>query len=121
MPKTTITHELWCAEHLGDAEGLRETCCTSTAAFGTLVPVHPGEEVDEDMDRRGSLYVDTAEDETEPNVILEYHFPPVVPLGSGRLDVQALRAVRAAVADDPEGFVRAIDETLNVLDARVTA
>lgn len=118
MPKTTITHELWCAEHIGDTEGLRETCCTATASFGTPAPTREGD-ADEDLDQRGSLYVDVAEDEDEPSAFLEYHFES--PFGTGRLDLQALRAVRHAVADDPEGFMRAIDETLGALEAKMKA
>ena len=71
------------------------------------------------LDQRGSLYVDIAEDEDAPSAFLEYHFES--PFGTGRLDIQALRAVRHALADDPEGFMRAIDETLGALEAKVSA
>ena len=96
----------------------RPVTSAATASFGTLAPAREGD-AEEDLDQRGSLYVDIAEDEDAPSAFLEYHFES--PFGTGRLDIQALRAVRHALADDPEGFMRAIDETLGALEAKVSA
>ena len=116
MPKTTITHEPWCAEHNGPEVGLPQTCCSKGVQFGPLMPRRRDDiEIEIENDTRGSLYVQFAEAEPEAVAMLEWapHF--------GQLDLQALRAVRHAIADDPKGFLYAIDKTLCAIDADVTA
>ena len=117
MPKTTITHEPWCAEHNGDAEGLRETCGTKSVAFGTVMPAQEG---DDEEWQRGSLFIDFAEGEQEAGAFLEYAIDGSRS-GYGRLDLTALRAVRAALVDDPKGFLIAIDKTLCAIETGVLA
>ena len=114
MPKTTIHHEPWCAEHIGPEVGLSEMCTTNTVDFGPPMPTRPDEPVDEN-DTRGSMFVQLAEDEPDAVVMVEWapHF--------GHLDLTALRAVRAALAADPERFLIAIDKTLCAIETGVLA
>jgi hypothetical protein len=113
MPKTSITHEPWYAEHIGAEVGVSETCCTRSAYFGPPMPERVGD-IHVENDTRGSLFVQFAEDEPEAVATLE-----VAP-HSGCIDLTALRAVRAALADDPKGFLYAIDKTLSAVDAEVS-
>ena len=115
MPKTTITHEPWCAEHIGPDVGLPETCCTQGSNFGPPMPERAGD-IHVENDTRGSVFVQFAEDEDEAVAMIEW-----APHDHGQLDLPALRAVRHAMADDPEGFMRAIDETLTALEVKVPA
>lgn len=114
MPKTTVTHETWCAGHIGPDVGLAETCCTNGVDFGSLMPKRQGDPDDED-DTRGSLFVQLAEDEPEAVAMLEW-----APK-SGQLDLGALHAIRAALLEDPAELLRAIEETLAELEVEVSA
>ena len=64
MPKTSITHEPWCAEHIGPEVGVSQTCCTAGARFGPLMPERPGDVAIEN-DTRGTLFVHVLDDEVD--------------------------------------------------------
>lgn len=112
MPR--VEHEPWCKDHAGDefvggnGSGL---CNTFTAEFGPLDEPPPNWSMDPMP--RGGITAHRIGD-LDAEVVIDYR-------AEGAMDLNALRAVREAVAESPDEFLAALDRLIEELGTDVPA
>ena len=112
MPR--VEHEPWCEDHADDEFGGGNgsgVCHTFTANFGPLDELPPGWK--ESCSHRGGIGASRIGDR-DPDVYVDYNTT-----SGGRMDVNALRAVREAVAESPGEFLEALDRLIATLGTDV--
>lgn len=109
MPKTTISHEPWCAEHLNDRDscGNGEICSALLPSFGPDMTDGVG-----DTYPRGSFFIDQPEAHDEPALHIEFS-----PGRTGAMDVDAARSIFEALKADPDGLQAALELALKTIEA----
>jgi hypothetical protein len=101
MPKTTVQHETWCQEHVGEAGW--NMCNTDTIKFGPIrASTFDGHE-----EASGALWL--TQDEHEDNGVMVAGSYGVE---NFRIDEDAARAVLAAASEDPAALVGALSAAL---------
>lgn len=104
MPKTTITHEPWCDEHIDEAGW---NCCTSKMQyFGAGVVATDGVE-----DSSGSIYATQDMGDKEPAFILVHGKS-----SGGRIELDGLKALLSALDDSPESLRAAAHAALHAIE-----
>jgi hypothetical protein len=113
MPKTTITHESWCSEHLDDRDtcGNGELCTAPLPDFGSKMTDSRG-----DTYERGSMFIDQTESQGSPMFHFEF-----APASTGEMDLDAALSIYEALKDDPDALKATLELAFKTLGVEVTA
>jgi hypothetical protein len=113
MPKTEITHESWCSEHLDNRDtcGNGEICTVPLPDFGSKMTDSRG-----DTYERGSLFIDQDESQDVPMFHIEF-----APASTGKMDLDAARSIYEALKDDPDTLKVTLELAFKTLGLEVTA